>query len=365
MSDLRTMLERGVGGATPPPDGFERMLRRRDRKRRNQRIMAGVVGFAVFVAAVWIVTTAGRSIAPRRLPTTGPAVPSDAERVGFIGVPPEGATPSGPESGELVISLYGSTGGPRTRLWVFADGRLIWQQDANLPEGANEQSTGYLEQRLTPAGVELLRSEIVSTGLFDDDLALAGVSGPEPFLTIRVRSGDRFVRLNYGWPGWVKDGTPIATAAQASALAWVDDRLTDPGSWLPASAWQDQEIRAYVPSRFQVCYGPNANLHVDASRILSLLPPPVEDLLRAAPRTDAPNHVVMIGCHDVTTEEARALADALDRAGLTKSPIENAWALGYRFEPRTPIAPGPIENTVFISFEPYLPDGEVTCSTCG
>jgi hypothetical protein len=26
MSDLRTILERGVGGATPPPDGFDRML---------------------------------------------------------------------------------------------------------------------------------------------------------------------------------------------------------------------------------------------------------------------------------------------------------------------------------------------------
>jgi hypothetical protein len=61
MSDLRTILERGVGGATPPPDGFERMLHRRDRKRRNQRITAGVVGIAVFVAAVWIVTSGGSS----------------------------------------------------------------------------------------------------------------------------------------------------------------------------------------------------------------------------------------------------------------------------------------------------------------
>jgi Tol biopolymer transport system component len=59
MSDLRTILERGVGGATPPPDGFERMLRRRDHKRRNKRITAGVVGIAVFVGAVWIVTSVG------------------------------------------------------------------------------------------------------------------------------------------------------------------------------------------------------------------------------------------------------------------------------------------------------------------
>jgi dipeptidyl aminopeptidase/acylaminoacyl peptidase len=35
------------------------MLRRGERKRRSQRIAAGVVGIAVFVAAVWIVTTGG------------------------------------------------------------------------------------------------------------------------------------------------------------------------------------------------------------------------------------------------------------------------------------------------------------------
>jgi hypothetical protein len=78
MSDLRTILERGVGGATPPPDGFERMLRRRDRKRRNQRIAAGVVGIAFFVAAIWIVTTGGAfdwsdsSVVPGISGTTGP-----------------------------------------------------------------------------------------------------------------------------------------------------------------------------------------------------------------------------------------------------------------------------------------------------
>ncbi len=73
MSDVRTILERGVGGATPPPDGFERMLRRRDRKRRNQRIAAGVVGIAVFLAAIWIVTSGAssdRALRPGNEPST-------------------------------------------------------------------------------------------------------------------------------------------------------------------------------------------------------------------------------------------------------------------------------------------------------
>ena len=52
MSDVRTILERGVSGAAPPPDGFERMLQRRDRKRRNERIAAGAVVLAITIAIV-------------------------------------------------------------------------------------------------------------------------------------------------------------------------------------------------------------------------------------------------------------------------------------------------------------------------
>ena len=78
MNDVRTLLERGYADATPPPDGFERMLRRRDRKRRNQRITAGIVGIAVFVAAVWIVRDvtsldSTRTVVPGGSGTTGPA----------------------------------------------------------------------------------------------------------------------------------------------------------------------------------------------------------------------------------------------------------------------------------------------------
>ena len=78
MNDVRTLLERGYADADPPPDGFERMLRRRDRKRRNQRIAAGVVGIAVFVAAVWIVTTGGSFNR-----TQQPADPADADPTGW------------------------------------------------------------------------------------------------------------------------------------------------------------------------------------------------------------------------------------------------------------------------------------------
>ena len=83
MTDLRSTLERGVGDATPPPDGFERMLRRGERKRRTRRITAGAVAFAVFAIAIWVVTsgeiaTRGGGSRPASSGVTGPEVTGPA-----------------------------------------------------------------------------------------------------------------------------------------------------------------------------------------------------------------------------------------------------------------------------------------------
>jgi hypothetical protein len=98
MSDLRTILERGVGGATPPPNAFERVLARRDRKRRNQRIAAGVVGIAVFaLAAIGFVRLLGSESTPAgdpRSPFQGTWVSTDADestQTMTIAAPEDGA----------------------------------------------------------------------------------------------------------------------------------------------------------------------------------------------------------------------------------------------------------------------------------
>jgi hypothetical protein len=268
---------------------------------------------------------------------------------GFIGLPPVGATPSAPESGELVINYW--LGG--TRAWVYADGRLVSLR-ADQPEAADPWSSGLLEQRLTPGGVELLRSEILSTGLFRHDQPPLG-STPSPHNVIQVRIGDRLVR--------------VATTFPEPRLV---ERLADPEAWLPASAWANRQIRAYVPSRYAILYGrvPQA---IERSRILSLLPAPAEDLLRAHDAVAWQGHVggrtktsFTYYVSDVTTEEARALAQVLDDAGL-----KQATRLGYRFEaPGKSVDPlgsdtGPVQNEGFITFEPYLPHGERVCSACG
>jgi WD40-like Beta Propeller Repeat len=85
LSDTRELLRRGVEGFEPMPDAFERVLARRDRKRRNRRITAGVVGIAVFVATIWIVRDVASlnrsetSVIPGGSSTTGPAETGPAE----------------------------------------------------------------------------------------------------------------------------------------------------------------------------------------------------------------------------------------------------------------------------------------------
>jgi hypothetical protein len=72
-------VERAAERFKAPDGALERLIRRHDRKRRNQRITAGVVGIAVFVAAIWIVTS-GASSDRTQKPANEPSTvnPTDA-----------------------------------------------------------------------------------------------------------------------------------------------------------------------------------------------------------------------------------------------------------------------------------------------
>ena len=351
MSDVRTILERGIGGATPPPDGFERMLRRRDRKRRNQRIAAGVVGIAVFAVAIWIVMSGepvDRGLTPDA--TGSSAAPDSPEPVGVVGLPPQDAPPSLPARGELVLSfMFGHTGGDPGRfgLHVYEDGRAIWQR-LTASEG------GLVEQRLTPEGVELIRSEVLATGLFDQD-AVRLVNAYGLFYgQIEVRDGDRLLSVAWGDGGPNDVPEEPATAAQVSAIERLDTRLEDLASWLPASAWVDPEPRPFVASRYAICY--EAEGPVDRDTVLASLPQPAEDLLRTWERTHDEVASLPLGtpleswCSFATTQEARDLSRILDGAGAG-GVARDVYGLRYRFGQRTfNVA------DVTLTFEPALPD---------
>jgi hypothetical protein len=102
MPSISELLERESTTVDLEPGDFERLVRRRDRKRRNRRIVAGVVGIAAFVAAVWIVTSVAsldrseKSVVPAG---TGPVQtrPAETRPVAETG-PAEAAPPPAPAS---------------------------------------------------------------------------------------------------------------------------------------------------------------------------------------------------------------------------------------------------------------------------
>jgi hypothetical protein len=263
---------------------------------------------------------------------------------GIVGLPPVGATPSTPERG--VLEMYYGVRGMKTssRNWVYADGRLIRL-------GAPPRR-GFLEQRLTREGVKLLRSEILSAGGFGHaqpppgSTSLNETFGPAD---IKVRKGDRLVPLRW-----------------ASDLKRLEARLTNPGSWLPASAWKQPKVRAYVPSRFKVCAAavvvPDLDkpdhtriVQMRPARIVALLPAAAQNVLRGR---DWNARGAGPGCFAVSTNEARSLAKALDGAGPAAA-RKGGWInQNYKFD-----APGP-SRQVWIGFDPFLPHGEFTYSQC-
>jgi hypothetical protein len=238
----------------------------------------------------------------------------------FAGFPPAGVKPSMPTTGKLVISLR-----PAHTEWnVYADGRIIWQKwtpsgDASaVPKGARRLDTGYVHQRLTLPGVELLRSKLLATRLFEQDLRL-DLGRHAAWVFHQVRSGDRMVTVSgvsSPDPSWNEHFTK-PTPPQTLALAWIEALVAAPAKWLPPSVWADRQIRAFVPSRYVIAFDRS---YPDISK----LPPPAGKVLSQYQRLR--RH----GCQVVTTGRARALLQAFVRAGI--SPSENhAREIGFDF----------------------------------
>lgn len=238
-----------------------------------------------------------------------PAIPTTH----FAGVPPRGTHASTPTTGTLLLSF--SVEPVPHLIWnVYADGRVIWQQWSSsgdpivIPRGVRMIDAGYVQQRLTPQGLQLLRARILSTGLFERSLRLRG-AGRHAVLFARVRRGDRMVTLT-AWPSGVawREHPTNATAAQERGLAQIRALLADTAAWsLPAAAWADRKVREFVPSRYVFAFDRGVP-------DLTKLPPPLlpyEKLFSHGANT----------CQIVTTGELRTVLRAFLEAGIT--PVSN------------------------------------------
>jgi hypothetical protein len=127
-------------------------------------------------------------------------------------------------------------------LAVYADGRVIWMADERV---------GFVEQRLTPEGVERLRSKATSTGLFEGDLAL-GIDGVG-WGNVTVRRGERLVIAAWGSTPVDVSGLGLegrfvrATSPQAVELIEFKAFLGDPTAWgLPDKMYVQSEITPFA-----------------------------------------------------------------------------------------------------------------------
>ena len=227
-------------------------------------------------------------------------------------------------------------------------GDSIWERheaDTGVPEGATDRNTGYLEQRLTPEGVETLRAMVLATGLFDQDLHLRGGYEANPELY-----GTRLLGPTARTGSCPFRGQPVTRTidtrrtTRLTAIRGLLQRLVAPEAWLPDTAWADREIRAYVAST----YGINFSLVEDPTVTCCLrpdppsLPPPAEELLK--PKLNQ--------C--LTTEEARRLAEGFEAAGMIGSPAGSFAPGGLSFEVAGPPVTG--GETQFMVLSPNLPD---------
>jgi hypothetical protein len=231
----------------------------------------------------------------------------------FAGFPPKGDLPSPFTTGILLIGLR-----PRANTtWnVYSDGRVILQKWTSsgiatvVPDGARRLDTGYVHQRLTLQGVQLLRSKLLATGLFEHNLSL-DVGRHHAWVFHQVRRGDRLVTVSgvpSPDPSWNQRFTK-ATPAQTQALASIEKFVADPARWLPARAWADPRIRAFVPARYLLAFDRG---YPDLSR----LPASARRVL--VQYKQLRSHA----CQIVTMGQARALVQAFAKAGI--SPSENS-----------------------------------------
>ena len=171
--------------------------------------------------------------------------------------------------------------------------------------------SGWVEQRLTPEGVERVRSRFLSSGLFDSAQPLSDVVSACGFVHACVRDGDHWLGVQ------VDVGGPAASQAPPEAVRLFDD-LGMLDSTLPATEWADQQIKPYVPARIAVCLqvfvakdGTAVQVPTDLSILLPLFPARAAELLDGR---DAMGRIPDIeeyggSCFEMTLDEARTLAD--------------------------------------------------------
>lgn len=201
MSETRELLRPAVEGFEPMPDAFERVLDRRDRKQRNRRVAAGVVGIAIFALAAF-------GLARLLTSEPEPAVPE----------------PTPPRNGNWVVFTAGRHLDPDPRAPVWSRGKhariYVGAPDGSARPLVGDEASWQECPAFSPDGSMLAFSE--SDG-GEPSVVVSGFSGgalQDPTIRIPVPTSSRsFV---HPCPVWSPDGRRIATVAPGRGVLIAD-----------------------------------------------------------------------------------------------------------------------------------------------
>jgi Tol biopolymer transport system component len=230
MSEYRSTLERELDRLQPPRIPFDELARRQDRKRRDERIRAGVLAIAIAMAMGWLGINAIRSAPPvpavDPTPTPGESFRRiDGEVLRFTAVPRE-------EPGDLV-AMNPLTG--KTRVLVedldllynarwSADGRWVAY---DIPP-ASGGGLWVLNAEREPRQLTVVRPPYGNWTWSPTDPQLAMING-STLTVLDASTGDQTDLGNVvgdvtSAPVWSPDGKQILFGARGGSLHSVDVR---------------------------------------------------------------------------------------------------------------------------------------------
>ena len=182
--------------------------------------------------------------------------------------------------------------------------------------------------------------------LVDGTAKLNPPHDPEFGGELTVRQGGRLMSVQ------PFEACGLALMDHAAGLPEVQARrcppFEHPEEWLPASAWKDATLRAFVPHAYQVCIVSSADPAAEG------LPAEAADILLASPESSSDSGVT---CWVVANSVARELADIIDKADPAYARREGSAGLAYE-------APAGSDGGL-VAFEPVLPHGATYCTQCG
>jgi hypothetical protein len=318
---LQEMAERADATEMPAPHEIRRAAERHRRRLAVATATCAVLGTVAAGLFIRGVSRDAESLDPAGPPSPSASLHAD-DRVGFVGPPPLGISPTGPATGELVAAAYLYSSGT----WVYADGRII-----NVVRNGetSDEFRGYAVRQLTPSGVEAMRSF-----LLDGTSGLTPVDESGGELIVRVGGRLMFARdfkgcgAGHGSPGF-------ANAVGCPAFS-------NPEDWLPADAWEDPAFRPFVPHAYELCL-----THKD----LAVLPAKAAAIFLASPVRDG---LDAGDCRAVATSDASTLIDTVEDAGAVRDDKAHNLEVDLRN----------LGGGGFV-ISPILPDGRQIYCNCG